>query len=354
MNHVKKNAHVTILQSCPLGIIKKLQGCAYDSHLRGVEIDYCVIAPDSVADEYRKFPNIKLYLVDSSGGKVITRIRQFLILRDVSKKYQHLILRYPGADMGAVLLSGLEKKMIAEHHTLFVQEQRQTSILRAWIEETLGRYWLRKFLGHIAVTKQILDDVLSRSGGKFAIEAVIPNPYAFTPFVRAGFFCRSDKYVGIIAANAFADWHGLDRLIDVFSKLKNDRLELWVVGSCEYSTDSHNIKYLGKKNHQELIDIYAKADFAINSFGLDRLGMTEGSTLKLREYFDFCLPVVSPMRDSALSDDFKYLYLGDLPENWLIFLDSLDGVSFADIKKDAELYLGVEIVNDRLVNLLEV
>lgn len=354
MAQLSSFAHITLLQSCPLGIIKKLNGCASDALARGLPVDYYVIVPEHVVIEYEPFPFVKVISVESTGSKIQVRLRQFASLRDLIAKYQRVVLRYPGADVGCFLLSGVISRCIGEHHTLFVQEQKKTSLIRAYIESILGGWWLKKFHGHIGVTNQILQDVLDRSSQHFKVEAVLPNPYLFSSQLKDGFFTRKNKYIGVIAANKFIDWHGLDRLLDLLASANNERIELWVIGECDSSHQISGVKFFGKKKHDELSAIYNEADFAINSFALDRLQMTEGSTLKLREYFDFCLPVVSPLKDSALADDFPYIHVGDKLDEWLDFLDNMHGVPFSKIKKEAIEYLGVEAINDRLIALCRV
>ena len=351
MAQLSSFAHITLLQSCPLGIIKKLNGCASDAYNRGLSIDYYVIVPDHVLSEYEAFPFIKVIGVPVAGNKMRVRWQQFIYLRNLISKYQRVVLRYPGADIGCLLLSNVISRCIGEHHTLFIQEQKKTSLIRAYIEVVLGRWWLKRFYGHIGVTNQILQDVINRSNQRYELEAVLPNPYLFSSQFKEGIFTKKDKYVGVIAANIFAEWHGLDRLLTLFSATTSEQLELWVVGECGVSSNTSNVTFFGKKTHSELSEIYRDADFAINSFGLDRLQMTEGSTLKLREYFDFCLPVVSPLADNALPNDFPYIHIGDQLDDWLSFLDNLNGVAFNLIKQDVIQYLGVEAINDRLVVL---
>jgi len=290
-------AHISLLPTCSAGIVNKLNGCAQDAFNRQLPIDYIVIAPRSSSASFNGFDAVKVLFVDGSS-RISLRVAQFKRLKELLVLYSGVVLRYPGADVGPFVLRRMLNNCIAEHHTLFIEEQSQFSPIRANIEKFLGAIWLSFFRGHIAVTQQILDDVLGRAilSKKFEVEEVLPNPYGFSDFYRSGVFQKKDVYVGVMSASSFMPWHGLDRVIEMLRNYKGDRFRLIVVGDTASALPSinveglANVEFMGLRTKSELNEIYNRCDFAFNSFGLDRLSMTVGSTLKVREYFDFlCL-----------------------------------------------------------------
>lgn len=353
-------AHISLLPTCSVGIVNKLNGCAQDALDRQLPIDYIIIAPQSSSALFYGFDAVKVEFVNGSS-RFALRVAQFKRLRELLALYSGVVLRYPGADLGPFIVGCKLNNCIAEHHTLFIEEQNQTSPLRANVERFLGAIWLSCFRGHVAVTCQILDDVIGRAifKRKFKIEKVLPNPYNFSGSYRSGVFRKKDVYVGVMSASSFMPWHGLDRVIEMFRAYNGARFKLVVVGNTTAAISAindvgsmSNIEFVGLKSKPELDEIYNGCDFAFNSFGLDRLNMSVGSTLKLREYFDFSLPVISPLSDSGLPPIFKFLSLNAVTLGVVEeYLDSLDGTPFIDVKKAAELYLGVEAFNDAVLGL---
>lgn len=359
--HDPRYAHISLLPTCSSGIVNKLDGCAQDAIARGISIDYLIIAPASSAPAFKDFGAVKLFFVDGNS-RLSVRFAQFRKLKELLAQYDGVVLRYPGADVGPLVLGCNLGNCVAEHHTLFIQEQSQASPLRANIERFLGAIWLSCFYGHIAVTDQILDDVLCRAkfSRGFEIESVLPNPYKFSSFYREGVFRKKGTYVGVVSASSFMPWHGLDRIVELFRSYDGERFKLVVVGDATAAKaaiegiDSMSmIQFVGRKTKSELNDIYSGCDFAFNSFGLDRLDMSVGSTLKLREYFDYSLPVISPMHDSGLPSDFNFIYCDKMSLDAIAdYLDDLDGASLESIKTMAQHCLGVESFNDSVVALL--
>lgn len=358
----RRYAHISLLPTCSSGIVNKLDGCAQDAIARGIPIDYLIIAPKSSDSTFEGFGAVKLIFV-GGDSRLAIRFSQFRKLKELLAQYDGVILRYPGADVGPLVLGCDLGNCIAEHHTLFIQEQNQASPLRANIERFLGAIWLSCFYGHIAVTDQILGDVLGRAifSRDFDVKSVLPNPYKFSSFYRDGSFSKKSTYVGVVSASSFMPWHGLDRIVDLFRFYSGGRFKLVVVGDATAAkagidgVDSiSTIQFVGRKTKSELNEIYCGCDFAFNSFGLDRLDMSVGSTLKLREYFDFSLPVVTPMNDSGLPSDFDFIYSDEMSLVAIAnYLDDLDGTQLDSIKMAAQHFLGVESFNDSVVSLLD-
>lgn len=353
-------AHVSLLPSCSVGIVNKLNGCAQDAISRCLPIDYLVIAPKASISSFEGYDSIKA--IGANGEtRLAVRFAQFRVLKELLQSYSGVVLRYPGADVGPFVLGCKLDNCIAEHHTLFIQEQSQSSPLRANVERFLGGLWLSCFRGHTAVTQQILDDVIGRSKfvDKFKVERVLPNPYNFSAMYRDGSFKVKDQYVGVVSASSFMPWHGLDRIVEMFRSYEGGRFKLLVVGDASAARTSiqdvdqlPNLEFVGRKSKSELEEIYSRCDFAFNSFGLDRLDMSVGSTLKLREYFDYSLPVISPLPDSGLPVNFEFLCTDVSSLNAVaVYLDGLNGVPLATIKQKAQVYLGVQAFNDALLGL---
>lgn len=128
--------------------------------------------------------------------------------------------------------------------------------------------------------------------------------------------------INMIAVTSFAKWHGEDRLISGFDNYYNHKkgtrnIVLHLVGKGEkYEVLMDQVKAKGLEDHvifygyktgEELNEIYNKADVAINSLALHRLGLKSASTLKSREYGAKGLPIVSGSSIDYLPHNYQYL-----------------------------------------------
>ncbi|WP_343347371.1 glycosyltransferase [Terrisporobacter petrolearius] len=125
---------------------------------------------------------------------------------------------------------------------------------------------------------------------------------------------NNEKIIFLIVAN-LSPWHGIDRFIEGLKKYNmNTSLqpELWIVGSgtelekLRKLTDLYNlsesVKFLGTKIGDELEKIKSMADIGIASLGLYRLGLSNVSTLKQKEYCASGLPFIYAYEEKELDD----------------------------------------------------
>ena len=128
--------------------------------------------------------------------------------------------------------------------------------------------------------------------------------------------------IHLLFVAVFAIWHGLDRVIkglDQYYKTKKDdepEIELTLVGeseeleriinSEEFLSVKEHIRVLGKKYGHELDKEYDRADIAISSLGMHRIGLTQGSTLKTREYCAKGIPFIYGYRERGITESFPY------------------------------------------------
>lgn len=151
----------------------------------------------------------------------------------------------------------------------------------------------------------------------------------------------TDTFNFVTVAN-IAKWHGIDRVIEgINNYVKNSKPEkikviLHVVGEGEGKKDleelvekyklNNYVKFYGLKQGKELEEIYSQANIAVGSLGLHRIGLYEGSTLKIKEYCAFGIPFILSYKEREIDDKFKYA----------LQLENND--SPVDIKKCIEFY----------------
>jgi glycosyltransferase involved in cell wall biosynthesis len=91
-------------------------------------------------------------------------------------------------------------------------------------------------------------------------------------------------------------WHGLDKIL-LLAERKGD----WVfdiIGPTDYWRNVPNVTFHGPLRRAEYEPILAKSDIAIGPLALHRIGITEGSSLKVREYLAYGLPVILEGKDT--------------------------------------------------------
>lgn len=132
-----------------------------------------------------------------------------------------------------------------------------------------------------------------------------------------------DTEINLISVSLTMSCHGYDRLIEglndyyknggkanVFYHLVGDGIEIEKYKGLveKYELEKH-VKFYGFKGGQELDEIYDKADIAINSLAIHRIGLKTESTIKSKEYAAKGLPMVSSYEIDAFSseDNKKYV-----------------------------------------------
>jgi Glycosyl transferases group 1 len=139
-------------------------------------------------------------------------------------------------------------------------------------------------------------------------------------------------------------WHGYDRVLKGISEyLKDDqginkrKIYFKVVGE---GREFSNIKklandleinscveFLGMQDGQVLNDLFENADLAVSSLGMHRIGVSNGSTLKTKEYCARGIPFIYAYNEKKIPDDFEYAIKFSSDED---FINMEKVVSFYD------------------------
>ena len=152
----------------------------------------------------------------------------------------------------------------------------------------------------------------------------------------------------LIGVALVSKWHGYDRIIrglkEYYQCHVNMKVIFWIVGDgpvlqeLQSLVQSYNLEeyvlFKGKATGRELENLYNKADIAVGSLGFYRIGLEQGSSLKLREYCAKGIPFIKANFDEQFDqENFKYM------------LTFPNDDSLIDINKIIEFY---EIINNDL------
>lgn len=181
--------------------------------------------------------------------------------------------------------------------------------------------------------------------------------------------------LNMIAVASMLPHHGFDRMIEgmhrYYSEHSDDeKIIFHIVGSgpelnvykqvVEKYKLCDRVIFYGQKTGRELDDVFEKADIAVGSLGLHRIGLTEGSTLKNREYAVRGLPIVYSTYELFLKDSPYALELAsdDSPANIERILDFWNRMKGVDklhdiIRKDAVSRCDMKVTMAPVVEYLQ-
>lgn len=240
-------------------------------------------------------------------------------LHDQQKYFDVILLRYSVHD--PFLLKFLNEAKIPVylvHHTLELPELNSLNIvgkLRAILEKNIGNKCINSSYGIISVTNEIKEFEFSR----LSVDCRT-KPFYIYP---NGILLNNNKILNdsrkevpelLFVASFFSDWHGLDLILKNL-KEDNSNFILHIIGRVDnwqrdLATDDKRVIFHGVKNNNEIHEIAEKCWVGLSSFSLDRKGMKEACTLKVREYLSIGLPVYSGHKD-IFPNHFKYYCFGN-------------------------------------------
>lgn len=86
-------------------------------------------------------------------------------------------------------------------------------------------------------------------------------------------------------------WHGIDRIIELAKEFDEYFFNIVGYNKNDFKDVPNNMKFYGWVEKEELIKIYSKNHFGLGSFSNYLVGKKIDSTLKVREYLAYGLPV---------------------------------------------------------------
>jgi len=233
-------------------------------------------------------------------------------------EYDVLLLRYNFHDPYQLsFIRRVSTPVYLVHHTFEVQEMRSTGSLlgklRGYADAVIAPPTLRAATGVIGVTEEIAQYELGRAHAE-RYSAIYPNGLDTTDTKII-----EDKRSGpanlLFVAGSFAPWHGLDLLLE---KLRESDINLTLHLIGEVSAKDRlaakadtRVRLYGSMPRHEIPMIARECDIGLSSFAMYRNGMTQGSSLKVREYLSLGLPVYAGYKD-IFPCDFLYFKEGSV------------------------------------------
>lgn len=350
-----------------LGILNQMVDECQSAKFLGIEWEVRVFCPDGANLDLpivMPFKDVGAWpqlfgALNKAVRWVLLRIKYHLWLYS-RKDVDVYILRYSVHDPFQALFAWFSRKPVYFlHHTLEVPELRQAGRLSAWIraplEQILGPLGMRGVHGIIGVTKEIVGYELKRSRRRRISNHVYPNGILYgLPYAEDR---RAARQEWLFVASYFYPWHGLDRLL---AALKNeDHLDfiLHVVG--EVSKDDHAAALKDKRvvlhgllSSQEIRALSGRCCLGLSSFALDRKGMREACTLKVREYLMMGLPVAAGHKE-VFPEEFPYFCDAGVDVDALFsFAERIKNVPRSSVAEAARSYIDKTVLLAQLVRAI--
>ncbi len=352
---MKKIAYIMLIMAYQSGVTAKIQRLASTAKANNIKIDYYWFTSKKYEKD-KSTENVKIKF-SKYNNPVFIRIWQAKEINRLSKQYYKIIIRYPLYDPFLDILIKEKGKIYTEHHTKEVEELRLLKSIRYITERFIGNKWLKKFNGIIGVTEEIKDYELQRL--KVNIPSIfIPNsiPTDINKQYRNHVIGENFPINIIFVAN-FRPWHGLENVLKALKTHMElqDQFRIHIVGKVSEDLNRElnkfsNVTLHGELKNDKINHLYNKMDFAIGGLNLDLNRMKETTSLKVREYFNFGLPVIIGCTDPAFPKNFKYLvYSKQFDLNKIFtFIKENAGLSTDDVRIESKNFISSEVILKRL------
>jgi hypothetical protein len=171
---------------------------------------------------------------------------------------------------------------------------------------------LKECSGLITVTQELADRhmrwkkpvLVTANGIDLGRYPILPGPHNQKPRL---IFTGARKY----------PWHGLDKVIDLAARAPEWQFDVIGARAEDVNGDiTSNMFFHGYLGWAQYERYMKRADVAIGSLALHRIGMNEASPLKVREYLAYGIPTVIGYKDTDFSNPPTFiLQLANTPDN---------------------------------------
>lgn len=255
--------------------------------------------------------SLQLKTRSAVGIGLIPKLRTWIKLRSsiykdllaIENNYDVILLRYSVHDVFLLWYLGkTTKPLILVHHAIerkeLLLEGSVLGIIRATLEYFIGGLVNNRASGQISVTPEILESISVKKAGK-SFTYIYPNGIKVSEAPRDSPRTFNPEFLFI--SSSFQPWHGLDRLVEAM-KNNGEDFKVHLIGFLtteQIKTCQNDDRFVlhGLLESTQILSIAEQCNVGIASLAMDRNGLTQGSTLKVREYLNMGLPVVADHDD---------------------------------------------------------
>lgn len=325
-----------------------------------------------------------------SGKKFIPNLE--FALEKYASEYNYIVIRYPNASPKLIeILKLYPNKVVFEHNTLELNELRfnikglSFKDIAYLLLKGKNRLWTEYFRPYF-FEKKYGAQVLSLARAGLCISNTVASFEKkkcpdYNLLVQGNGIDLSNISVlknhldtttlrMLFISGSANQWHGVDRVLEGMISYKGEKpLVLHLVGRVHHSVllqikkvgSPHKVLFHGVLNRTEISKIAQECNLGIGSLALHRLGLVEGSTLKVREYMAMGLPFVFGYDDIDVPEEYKYALKVEANDRSIdfclvdAFLKNLvhEGFTSSKMRVDSSKYIDQEIKMKQFVEYLE-
>jgi len=272
-------------------------------------------------------------------------------------RYDLVLLRYFSGDPFLFYYIKRMTNIFTIHHTLEHYESSSTGgsigYLHGKFDQFIAPYILEQTIGIIGVTNEIREYELNRIKHH---KKSYTYPNGVITHIGSNIIDRRTNQIKIaFIASDFLPWHGLDIVQEQFKKSKLP-IQMEVIGHVpeELKIKDQRITYHGLLDKNQIALILSSVDIGLSCFALERKGMKEACTLKVREYLANGIPVYASHIDSALPKQLPYYINQPFSLEYVYEMASqFKSVSRTQIIKASEKFIDKSTQMKHLINWLK-
>lgn len=200
------------------------------------------------------------------------------------------------------------RKTVMEINTNDLEEIKHES----WLRRRIYLYGRNKIINNISGIVAISNELADSYTVFNKPISVVSNGYDYTDLPNIEKKENPNPEI-IFVGSSGMPWHGLDKIKRMAEYLPNYIFH--IVGSPNFYYSGNNIIQHGYLQKDELFKLYKKVNIGIGSLAMHRNNMNEGSTLKVREYCAFGLPIILGYKDIDLEGQSFVLNIGNHENN---------------------------------------
>lgn len=211
-------------------------------------------------------------------------------------------------------------KLVTEHQTKEINEYKlKRAIFSFLCEFIFGKLIINQSDAIIGVTDEITQYELLKAGTPNKPHITIGNGFDVNSVEIRKSSLNFDGELHFLCVANVSRWHGLDRFIK--SLVDNNSSIHPILHIAGDGPDIPNLKKIVSDFNlfekvifhdfttgAALDNLFNTCHIAVGSLGLHRIGLTESSTLKVREYCARGIPWIIGCKDPDFPDDFPYIH----------------------------------------------
>lgn len=295
----------------------------------------------------------------------------WMVARRLSKTHDFVLIRYMLVDPFGWMLAPTVKNWFSVHHTkegswLTGEGSSGRAKARVAAEAFLARRALPRAAGIIGVTPDIAEYERTRSGASAPIGTYL-NGIDMNDAPAVADLRHEHDVVATFMCDVFHAAHGLDKLFAAvrrsYPEAKEAGLRIHLIGNLlpEQIAELESSEELastfvphGRLQRSDYERVMTASDLAIGSFAIDRNGLREAATLKVREMLAAGLPFYSGHVDAALPADFAYYRIAEDPDitELIALARRFKAVSRVEVREAAAPYIRKDAVMKQVAEWL--